>query len=61
MKEYAIEKHDLSRINKLEQLTDITTFWNDVRKLIRNTTTDHALRRWQVLSEIRYQQLKQGA
>ena len=31
-----IEKHDIKRIDKLERLTNPITFWNDVRKLVKN-------------------------
>ena len=30
---YAFEKRDISRIDKLNKLTDTNTFWDDVRKL----------------------------
>ena len=54
MNYFITERRDYARINKLEQLTDTATFWRDVRKLCRNSTSDHALRRWQILAEIRY-------
>lgn len=54
---YAFEYRDMSRIDKLNQLTDPATFWNDVRKLTRRTTSDHAIRLWQRLAELRYNEL----
>lgn len=56
--EYAIERQDIGRIGKLNKLTEPKTFWADVRKLTRNTHSDHALGRWQVLAEIRYEEIK---
>ena len=53
--EYVMERRDIGRITKLNTLTDPKTFWADVRKLTRNTYGDHALGRWQVLAEIRYE------
>lgn len=54
---YALEKRDLNRIAKLNTLTDLETFWQDVRKLCKNCTSDHAIRAWQRLAEQRYTQL----
>lgn len=56
--EWIMEKRDIARITKLNKLNNASTFWNDVRKLTRNTTSDHALNRWQVLAEARYEELK---
>lgn len=58
--EYAIERRDVGRINKLNGLTDIKTFWDDVRKITKRLEGDHALNRWQALAEIRYDELKKG-
>lgn len=33
---YALEKRDISRINKLNALTNANTFYDDVRKITRN-------------------------
>ena len=55
--EYVMERRDIGRIDKLNKLTDPKTFWGEVRKLTRNTYSDHALSRWQVLAEIRYKEL----
>ena len=54
---YALEKHDISRIDKLNKLTNPNTFWDDVRKLCRGVTSDHAIGRWQFLAENRYKEL----
>ena len=57
---FAIEKHDIGRIDKLNKLTDIKTFWDDVRKLTKNVFGSHADGRWQCLAECRYLELKGG-
>ena len=54
---FAIEKHDYSRIDKLNKLTNKETFWDDVRRLTRYITSDHAIGRWQCLAENRYKEL----
>lgn len=54
------EKRDVSRIAKLVALKNKETFWDDVRKLVKNVTSDHAIKRWQVLAEVRYEELKKG-
>lgn len=56
----AFERGDYNKIEKLNSLSDIKTFWNDVRKLTKNIHKDHALSRWQCLSEIRYWELQHG-
>ena len=55
---YATEKRDYGRIDKLNKLTDINTFWDDVRKLTKNISSDHTIRLWQGLAEIRYEELE---
>jgi|GEM_PF-3299349 hypothetical protein len=52
-----IEKHDIKRIDKLERLTNPITFWNDVRKLVKNVQSARALHRWQCLADQRYSEL----
>ncbi len=54
----AIEARDNKRIDKLMALTNIDTFWEDVKKLTRNITSDHSLGRWLILAEKRYKELK---
>lgn len=56
--EYAMERRDIGRITKLNRLTNPDTFWVDVKKLTRNTYSDHVLNRWQVLAEARYEEIK---
>lgn len=53
----AIEVRDYSKIDKLNALTDINTFWSDVCKLTKRVSSDHAIRRWQALAENRYSEL----
>lgn len=54
---YALEKRDYSKIDKLNKLTNKETFWDDVRKLTKYVASDHAIRRWQGLAEIRWNEL----
>ena len=42
----------------MNKLTDINTFWDDVRKLTKNISSDHTIRLWQGLAEIRYEELE---
>lgn len=56
--EHVMERRDIGRITKLNKLTNPDTFWGDVRKLTHNTYGDRALGRWQVLAEIRYEEIK---
>lgn len=54
----AMEKADYSKIDKLNKLQIIETFWEDVRKLTRNVTSCHGIRRWEILANLRYKELK---
>lgn len=56
--EWIMEKRDIARITELNKLNNASTFWSDVKKLTKNTTSDHALSRWQVLAEARYEEIK---
>ena len=56
----AFEKMDINRINKLNALTDANNFWDNVRKFTKNIHTTHALRRWEILADIRYTELTDG-
>ena len=58
--DYAFERRDYGRIDKLNRLTDPETFWDDVRKLTKNIMGDHAIGRWQCLAEARYALLIEG-
>lgn len=57
--DYAMEKRDISRIDKLNTLTNKETFWDDVRKFTKNVTSDHSIGRWQCLAECRWNELNQ--
>lgn len=57
---FAIERHDFSRINKLNKLSNKATFWDDVRTLTKKVSSDHAIGRWQGLAEIRYYEILSG-
>lgn len=58
--EYIMERRDIGRITKLNTLISANTFWADVKKLTKRLDSDHALGRWQMLAEIRYEELKKG-
>lgn len=55
---WMLERNDKSRIDKLNTLTDATTFWDDVRKFTRNIKSDHSIGRWQILAEAKYRELE---
>lgn len=55
---YALEKRDIARIEKLNELTNAETFWDDVRRLTRRVKGCHAIRRWEILAERRYAELE---
>ena len=55
--DYIIERRDVQKIDKLLSLKNPDTFWDDVRKFTRNVSSDHAIRRWQGLAEIRFDEL----
>ena len=42
---------------KLNKLTDLNTFWDDVRKMTAKVTSDSAIRKWEYLSDIRYTEI----
>ena len=58
IEEYAYEKNDIARIEKLNTLTNPKTFWDDVRKFTKKVYSDHSISRWQGLAEIRYEEIK---
>lgn len=60
MYDYAIENGDRKRIDMLNCLINKGTFWDDVRCLIQITkqTSDKAVKRWQILSERRYLEIR---
>lgn len=45
---------------KLNTLTDVETFWDDVRKLTAKIRSDKSLSIWQSLAEIRCDELRTG-
>lgn len=54
---WEIETRDRAKIDKLNNLCNVSTFWDDVRKLTRNVKSDHSIKRWQILAEARYREL----
>ena len=59
--EYCVmERNDIKKIDKLNKLNNKETFWDDVRKLTKNVTSDHSIHRWQCLAECRYNELLTG-
>lgn len=55
---YAMNTGDLSRIQKLNLLTDPKTFWNDVRRLTKNIKSDASIKSWQRLAEVRFNEIQ---
>ena len=56
----AITKSDMTKIDKLNGLKNIITFYDDVRKMTKNVHSDNAIRAWERLSEQRYDELLTG-
>lgn len=56
-RDWAIEAMDHRRIDKLNDLKNPETFWDDVRKLTKAVKSDHSIKRWQILAEGRYREL----
>lgn len=54
---FAVYKSDYNKIEKLMKLNDVDTFWADVRKLTKRVTSDFSLKRWLILSEMRFKEL----
>jgi len=54
--------HTLKRkiADKLNTLTNIDTFWDDVRKFTKNVHSDRSISIWQSLAEIRFDELRTG-
>jgi hypothetical protein len=57
---YIMERNDIKKIDKLNQLKNKETFWDDVRKLTKRVTSDRSISRWQCLAEVRYSELITG-
>ena len=58
--DFAMEAHDIKRIEKLNNLTNSETFYKDVIKFTKNIHSDHGIRQWERLSEIRNAELELG-
>lgn len=56
--DYAMERHDIARIDKLNNITELRTYWKSVRKLTYSVKSDHAIKRWQCLADARFDELK---
>ena len=56
--EYAMERNDIPKIEKLNNLNKLSTFYADVTKLVKNVKTDHTINRWQCLADVRFEELK---
>lgn len=54
----AYSREEYSRIDKLNSIVCLRTFWDEVRKLTCNLTSDRAVNSWQRLAEIRFSELK---
>lgn len=57
---FDFEKRDCARIDKLNKLTNAETFYDDVRKLVKNVKSDHGIKSWQALADQRYAELTTG-
>lgn len=55
----AWDKTDLRIMQRLNTLTNISTFWDDVRKMTKNVHSDRNISRWQYLSEKRFEELEE--
>lgn len=57
---YVYTKQENRIAEKLMSLTNIDTFWDDVRKFTKNVHSERTIRLWEWLSEIRYDELLTG-
>ena len=57
---WANEYNDYSRIDKLNSIKTLDGFYDAVRKYTAKTRSDHAIRRWECLSDIRYTEIELG-
>lgn len=53
----AIEPKDWTRIERLMNLNNKETFWEDVKKLTKQVYSSHSINRWQCLAEQRFEEL----
>lgn len=56
---YAFNKNEQKIISKLNTLTDIDTYWDSVSKMCSRVTSDRTIKRYLILSEIRYKELEE--
>ena len=54
---YAMTLSDRSRIDKLNKLTNPSTFWEDVAKFKENLVRPSTLNSWDMLARVRYSEL----
>ena len=55
----AFNKNEQKFISKLNTLTDIDTYWDSVSKMCSRITSDRTIKRYLILSEIRYKELEE--
>lgn len=60
LEDYVMERADYAKIKKLRTLHNINTLYDDVRKLTARVTSDHSIKRWQILTEARMGELMQA-
>ena len=60
LESYVIEKADYNRIKKLRTLTNLNTFYDDLRRLLRGCKSDHSIKRYQILAEARRGEIMQA-
>ena len=57
LEHFIYEKHDFGRVKKLLTIKSLDNYWDEVRKLTKNVTSDHSLGYWRCLAEKRLIQL----
>lgn len=60
LENYIIESADYNRIKKLRTLHNADTIYEDARRILRNVRSDHSLRRYEILIEVRRGELMQA-
>ena len=51
------EMSDIAKIDKLMTIKSLENFWQNVKSFTKNVYSDHSIRRWQCLAEMREIQL----
>ena len=51
------EKSDIAKIDKLMTITTLENFWEKVKNFTKKVYSDHSIRNWQGLAELRAIQL----